>query len=210
MCGEGKWKDIGNSIFVGGYMDIKTIIGVIAVIVGFIGYAPYLRDTFRGTTKPHFFSWFLWGVMEGTIFFAQVQKDAGPGAWVMGFSALIIFVIAAKAFFSKDKNITSFDWWCFFGAILGIVVWQLTKDPIGAVIIITITDAVAFLPTYRKEFEIPNGETLAEYVASSIKHTLGILALTSYSIVTTLYPVSLVLTNGLFVIMVLLRRKKRI
>jgi hypothetical protein len=40
---------------------LKTGAGVIAVILTFAGYIPYLRDVFAGKTKPHIYSWFLWG-----------------------------------------------------------------------------------------------------------------------------------------------------
>lgn len=191
-------------------MDIKTLLAISGIIVGFIGYAPYLRDMFRGTTKPHFFSWFLWGILETMGFAAQLAKGGGAGAWVTGFSALVIYVIAAKAFFIKDKNITRSDWLCFAGAIAGIIAWQVTKDPTLSVIIITVTDALAFLPTYRKGFARPYEETLFEYVASSIKQTLGVLALSTYNIGTALYPASLIATNGIFALMVWLRRMKKI
>ncbi len=190
-------------------MDIKTVLGISAVVVGFIGYAPYLRDTFRGTTKPHFFSWFLWGILETIAFFAQMAEGAGIGAWVTGFSVIIVYTIAAKAFFNKNRYITRFDWMCFVGALLGIIIWPMTGSPAAAAVVVTITDAVAFLPTYRKGFERPYEETVEEYMASAIKYALGIAALATYTIGTTLYPASLVVTNVLFITMILLRRRMK-
>ena len=187
-------------------MDIKAVLSIIGVIVGFVGFAPYLRDTFRGTTKPHFFSWFIWGILETIAFIAQVHEGAGVGAWVLGASVCISAIIIWKSFCNKDKSITSLDWFCFSGAFAGIILWLLTKNPTGAVIIVAATDAIAFVPTFRKSYNRVNEETLSEYGACIVKHALGILALESYSLATVFYPVSLVVTNTLFVTMVLVRR----
>ena len=186
----------------------KNILGVIAIVVGFIGYAPYLRDVFKGSTKPHFFSWFLWGILETTAFFAQIKKGGGAGSWVLGFSALVVFIIAFKALWSGERNITRLDWFGFVGASIGIIIWFYTKDPTGAVIVIALTDAMAFIPTYRKGFQHPNEETAFEYGMSALKYIFGFFALNTYNLATYLYPTTLILTNSVFVIMLLWRRKK--
>lgn len=189
-------------------MDYKVVLGIVTSIIGFIGFAPYLRDVFRGLTKPHPFSWFLWGTMEAIAFFAQIAKGAGPGAWVTGSSAVIVFVIAFAGLKNKDKQIRPTDWIALTGAVLGIVLWQITNNPLLAVISVTLADAFAFIPTFHKSYHRPQEETLFEYAISSLKWTLSIFALGSYSLTTWLYPASLIITNGLFVIMALVRRRQ--
>lgn len=39
--------------------DYKIVLGVVATILGFVGYVPYFRDIFRVKTRPHVFSWFV-------------------------------------------------------------------------------------------------------------------------------------------------------
>ena len=68
--------------------DPKTILGLVAALVGFIGYVPYYRDVLRGLTKPHPFSWIGFSLMLGITFFAQEATGAGPGSWVTAISAL--------------------------------------------------------------------------------------------------------------------------
>lgn len=43
---------------------MKEIIGVTAVLLAFISYAPYIRDILKGRTKPHVYSWFVWGFVS--------------------------------------------------------------------------------------------------------------------------------------------------
>ncbi len=189
--------------------DYKIILGVTATIVGFIGYIPYIRDTLRGKTKPHIFSWAVWGTLETIGFFAQIVTGAGAGAWVTGTSALITFFIMFLALRNSDKQIQFLDWIALTGALLGILLWRLTDNPLLAVICVMLADALGFVPTFRKAYVKPAEETLTEYFLSAVKWSIALFALESFQLTTWLYPASLVLTNGLFVLMVLSRRNKR-
>ena len=73
--------------------DSKTIIGVIAIVLTFIGYAPYIRDIFLGKTKPHVFSWLIWTIVTTIIYALQISAGAGPGSWVTLAVALTLFLV---------------------------------------------------------------------------------------------------------------------
>ena len=60
--------------------ETKSIVGVIAVLLTFSGYIPYIRDITKGKTKPHVFSWFLWGFVTLIVFALQSYAHAGIGA----------------------------------------------------------------------------------------------------------------------------------
>ncbi len=192
-------------------MAMKNVLGILAVLIGLAGYLPYLRDTFiTRKTKPHFFSWLLWGIIEIIAFFAAVSKGAGAGAWVIGVSAVITLAIAIRAFVDrKDLTITKLDWLGLVAAMVGIILWQMTKDPKTAVILVALADAAAFVPTFRKGYSRPNEETILEYEASVIKFLLAILALQAYSLATWFYPATLALSNFIFVVMLMIRRRAK-
>lgn len=188
-------------------MHYKIILGALAVIVGVIGFVPYYLDIFKGKTKPHTFSWLGWTIMESIGFFAQISQHAGPGAWVTGTNMFLTLGIVVLSFRYGEKNIKILDWIAFTTGLIGIVLWQITKNPLSAVVLITLADALMFVPTFRKAFHKPQEETLFEYLSSCVKWILGIGALQTYSPVTWLYPGSLILSNGIFVSMLLWRRK---
>lgn len=189
-------------------VDYKSILGITATVLGFIGYFPYVRDTIRGTTRPHVFSWFVWGIMETIAFFAQIAEGARAGAWATGTSAVIMFFIIGLALTHADKQIRPFDWVALSGAIIGILLWRLTNSPLLAIISVTIADAFAFIPTFRKAYYKPNEETVIEYVFSALKWIVSLPALGAFNLTTALYPASLIVTNSAFVVMALIRRKK--
>jgi hypothetical protein len=185
----------------------SQLIGIIAIIIGFAGYVPYLRDMFRGKTKPHLFSWIIWAILEFTSFGIQITNGAGAGAWVTFFSASVALLVIAYGFRYRKINIAKTDWICFFGAIISLVIWLVLHSPLLASIFLVLTDAFAFIPTYRKTWKSPHEETLFEYGMSSLKFIVAFFAFNHFTLANVLYPAYLIIANGSFVIFALYRRK---
>ena len=78
---------------------MKEIIGSIAVALTLIGYIPYIRDTIKGKTTPHIYTWFIWGLVTAIAFGLQLSDNAGPGAFTTLAAAivcLVIFIFGAR------------------------------------------------------------------------------------------------------------------
>jgi len=189
---------------------MKTALGIFAILIGIYSYIPYIRDIFTGRTKPHAFTWFVWFLLTAIAFFAQLAGNGGAGAWVTGFTAAVALAITVAAFKVGRKNIVPLDWFFFVGSMVSLAVWAVTKDPVWSVILITTIDALAFVPTFRKSYHKPYEETAVTYSLSAIKFAVGLAALSTVTLTTALYPLSLVVTNALFVAMVVWRRKRLI
>ena len=188
-------------------MIIREVLGLLSVAIASISYFIYFVSIFKGKTKPHVFSWFVWGILASIAFFAQLSDKGGAGTWVTGFSAFICFIISGLALFKGEKNITKSDWICFVAALISIPLWYFTKTPIYSVILVVIIEIIGFIPTLRKSYSKPHEEAASCYGLAAIKHVTSILALENLSITTFLYPLSLVIINTWFVLMLLQRRK---
>ncbi|HVF69095.1 MAG TPA: hypothetical protein VNA13_00875 [Xanthomonadales bacterium] len=188
-------------------MNYKDFFGITATVIAFISYIPYLKDIFSGSTKPHAFSWLIWGSLTAIGFAGQVAESAGPGAWVTGFTAFVALFIFVLSLVKGERNIALVDWLCLFGAFVALVLWAITKGPLLSVILITIIDALGFFPTFRKSYFKPYEETLSTYLLSGLKFVIAFFALTNVTVVTYLYPFSLVLMNWAFVAMLIIRRR---
>jgi hypothetical protein len=187
---------------------MKNVLGIAAIVIGVYSYIPYFRDILAGTTKPHAFTWFVWFLLTALAYGAQVSDGAGAGAWVTGFTAVVALAVTITALKVALQNIVALDWVFFVGSLAALGLWLLTKDPVGSVVLITLIDALAFVPTFRKSFHKPQEETASTYALSALKFGVSLAALNAITLTTTLYPISLVVTNGLFVAMVTWRRKR--
>lgn len=189
-------------------MHYKAALGAIAVIVAFVSYVPYIKNIFSGKTKPHAFSWLVWGILNGIAFAGQMHDKGGAGAWSVGLTAVVMFFIFSVSLKRGEKDIRPFDWFCLMSALLSLIPWFLTNDPLISVILITAIDALGFLPTVRKSFKRPHQETLVTFLLSILKYSLVVIALQKYTLVTVLFPLSLVIMNALFVGMLVIRRRQ--
>lgn len=189
-------------------MDFKLISSGLAIILTFVAFVPYIRDILRGKTKPHVFSWWIWGLTTLIIFLAQVQDKGGIGAWPIGISGLITLYIALLAYLKRaDISITRLDWIFFICALASIPAWYMTADPTTAVIVLTLVDLAGFGPTVRKAYTHPHDESVSFFLWFMIRNGLVILALENYSIATVLFPLSVGLACLLLIAMILYRRR---
>lgn len=187
---------------------MKDVFGVVAVILTFVGYIPYIRDTIKGKTKPHVYSWFIWAFVTFIIFALQVFGHAGAGAFVTlatGLLCLTIFILGMK---DGQKDITKFDTVTFVISLIAIGIWVFAKQPVISVVLITTINTLANLPTIRKSWNKPYTETLFTWELGAIRNLLGIVALESYSVLTWLYPVSSLLVNIIVSSLLIIRRKQ--
>lgn len=185
----------------------KSIIGVAAIVIAIISYVPYFRDIFAGKTKPHAFSWLVWGVLNAIVFAGQVSDGGGAGSWVVGFTAVVTLSIFLLSIKFGEKDIKAFDWFCLIGAGLSLIPWIVTNDPLLSVVLVTIIDILGFVPTIRKSYSKPHQETLITYVLSTLKYFLAFIALQNYTWVTIIFPLAMVVVHIFFVALLVIRRK---
>ena len=188
--------------------ELKVIISIIAVLLTFIGYVPYVRDTLQKKTTPHIYTWFIWGLVTAIAYGLQVTNGAGVGSWVTLAVAIICFFIFTLGLRHGKKDITKSDTVFFILSFVALFLWLIAKQPILSVILASTIDMLGFIPTIRKSWNKPYSETLFSYELNTFRHGLSIFALQRYSIVTWLYPLSWVIANALFSVILIIRRKQ--
>lgn len=191
-------------------MEYKQLLSLTAIGMLIIGYIPYVRDTIKGKTKPHLYSWFVGAIMAYSSFGLQFQSNAGPGMYATLFSAIVATMILSIGYRHKDNMITGFDKICLVLSLASLTTWLVIKQPVMATALIIITASVSFMPTIRKSWIAPNTETLLSYVINFFRFGVSIMALNSYTFITLGFPVAWMILNGLFVMLLLYRRKKQL
>jgi hypothetical protein len=187
-------------------MTLKDMFGVLSLLLAVVSYVPYVRSIIVANTKPHAFTWLVWGAVMAIAFVAQLSDRAGAGSWGTGLSAAFCLGIGILALFSGEKHITRGDWIAFATTSLAIPLWVAASDPLWSVLLVTGIDAVAYYPTFRKSYTKPDEELALKYVLTVIRYLFSLLALENFTVVTSVYQlVSIVMEMGL-VIMLLWRR----
>ena len=189
--------------------EVKEIFGIIAVVLAVANYLPYLIGSITGRITPHVFTWSLWFVLTGIAFYAQLTSGGGMGAWATGTTAFIILLIALTSLRSGFGYVRPFDWLALGGAIFAIALWVVTDDPFWSVILISIIHSLCFLPTFRKGYAKPNGESSTAFVLTILKYGSAIIAMEAYSVATVFFPATIMTSSFLFITMLYYRRTSR-
>lgn len=189
-------------------IEYKPVISSIAVVLALGSYIPYLRDISRGKTKPHTFSWFIWGLLHWIGFAASVVKGGGAGSWVTGASALACSTVFVIALVKGETKLHPYDWVSLSGALVALIFWWFTNEPTFSVMLVALIDILGFIPTFRKTYKNPYEETAITYFIGSIYFLLSLIALESYSISTWFYPATIIIVNTAFVAMIYVRKKR--
>ena len=137
----------------------KELLAAAAIVLTFVAFVPYVRSILAGQTKPHAFSWIVWGLGTFVVFLAQLADHGGLGAWPTGVSGLITAGIAVLAYRGRaDTSITKVDWAFLAIALAALPCWLLTSNPLVAVVLLTGMDLAGFVPTFRVAFLRPRDE----------------------------------------------------
>lgn len=185
----------------------KNLAAIVATAASLINSAVYMRVVWQGKIKPHMFSWFVWGLLMLIGAAAQYSDGAGVGAWTTGFGGFMCLALAVQAYFYGEKNITRSDWLSFLAALSALPVWHITSDPLGAVLIVTFIDCLGAYPTFRKSYRKPHEEAVFVFLVLTFISVMRVMAIEQYTLITTVYPASLVALNALLVLMLLWRRR---
>lgn len=189
-------------------LPYKEILSGVAIALTLVAFVPYFRAIVRGTTKPHVFSWVIWGATTFVVFLAQLDGKGGAGAWPIGVSGSIALFIAFLAYVKRaDITVTKTDWLFFVSAMASLPLWYVTSDPLWAVVILTTVDALGFGPTVRKAYSFPHSESLLFFALFATRNLLVIMALEYYSVTTVLFPA--VIAAACVLLMALLTYRRR-
>ena len=187
---------------------LKNLSSAAAVVLTFAFFFPYIRSIIRGRTRPHVFSWIIWGIGTLTVFFAQLAGGGGIGAWPIGLSGVMTMYVAFLAWAKRtDLGITALDWTCLIAALLALPVWLLTSNPLWAVLILTTIDLLGFGPTIRKSYYKPHEERIWLFSLGALRNAFVIAALEHYSATTVVFPAAVGVACLMLVPFIALRRQ---
>lgn len=170
----------------------KSWLGGMAMAITCLAFFPYIWSIFYGQTRPHVFSWVIWGMNTSVAFLATLAAGGGAGALVMGFSAAVTVFIAMLAYYKRaDVTITLADRLFFVLALAAMPLWYWTEDPLWAMGLITFIELLGFAPTLRKTWVQPFSESLLFLGLLVLRNLLLIAALAQYSLTTVLFPAAM-------------------
>ncbi len=188
-------------------LDIKLVLAIIASIITIIAYIPYFKDLFAKRTKPHLYTWLIWGITQGTASVALIKGGGNFAAISVILGTVLVLLIFLFSFKYGTKNITKMDTFVLIMALLSIVVWWQLKSPLIAVLMVSAIDGLGYIPTFRKTYQDPWSETPIFWLLMALAMIITIVSNGEYNWLTVTYIAVLGVCNAVVLGITILRRK---
>jgi len=189
-------------------MEYRQILGLLSVLLTLTVYSIYFQGIFTGKIKPHAFSWLVWFIITVVSFFIQMENGAGPGAWITGLTSFFCLLITIIGLLKGKNEIRAVDWYSILLAFIAIFFWRMIQEPVLSIFLVITADFFGFIPTIRKTYINPYTEIPTTYAINLVRFSFSFFALDKISFLTAAYTLYVILANLLFIIMIVLRRKR--
>lgn len=188
--------------------EVRSTLAIIAGLIAIGATFPYLRDIVRRTTKPSIVTWFTWGSLSLIAGFAALSGHAYETA-IFSFSLAIADYAIVIMGSIKDgvRHYTKLDIACQIVAIVGVLLWISTSQPVLAVLFVILADLIGAVPTYRHIWARPHEETLDTYMLSALSAVVVAISLASFSFINSGYPVYILASAMSFTGLIAWRRR---
>jgi hypothetical protein len=181
-------------------------LGVLAGLIGVADTLPYIRDTLRGTTRPHRGTWLIWGVLGVVVCLSQRADGASWSLVMAGTQAVLTVLTFLLAIRRGEGGVSRIDALMIAVAAGGVTGWILADEPLVATICVVAADSVGVALMVPKTYRDPDSETLITFALASLCGILAAAAVATPDASLLLYPAYYCLANA-FVALLIVRRR---
>jgi hypothetical protein len=180
-------------------MNWHQVIGILAGIIQIAAIVPYIKDTLNGETRPNIVSWGLWTLIQLIgiwILLASPDGYSWPLVFLCAttFNTASVVVLCLLGYGSREFGKLEFA--CLVIALIAIIIWITSNDPLLALSFDISADLVAAVPTLVKTWREPRSEAVVPWAMVSLAAGLGALSTTIVNVENLVLPIYLALVNG--------------
>jgi hypothetical protein len=171
---------------------------VIGALAHIASSSSYIYKTLQGKTKPNRVTFLMWAILAFIIAAAAYSDGAGWAVAPVIMAGLAPFCIFLASFVNPNAywKLGKLDYVCGALSILAIALWLITSNPILAIVLALIGDAVAAVPTIIKTYKYPETEHFGAYVGALLNNALVFLYVPMFTFSALAFPVYIVICNG--------------
>ncbi len=178
------------------------MLGRLSIIISVVGVIPYLWAIFFGGVRPQRTTWAIWTIVVLLSVLAYDAAGAGESVWFLVGDLIVTGTIFFASIFRGEGGWGKLDFSCLLVAFIGLVVWQLSNDPIWQMLGTLTADMIAVVPTIKKSLDDPLSDSPTTFIASSLAALMGIFSVGQWDVVLLFYPVYLYTANFLTAVVI--------
>jgi hypothetical protein len=181
---------------------------VLAALVGIADTIPYIRDTLRGSTRPHRGTWMIWSSLAVVVCLSQRADGASWSLLMAATQAVLTTLIFLLAIRRGEGGVSAAERLMIAIAASGVVAWIVADQPIVATACVVAADLLGAAMMAPKAYRDPHSETLSTFALASVAGALATGAVGSADPALLLYPAYFCLVNGTIALLIHERRRR--
>lgn len=185
---------------------MHTILIALSVVLASIANIVYAIAILKGEAKPHRTTRFVVLLIEGLTLATLYAQGNTTAIWLSGIYVLCSLLIFALSIKHGMGGWEKSDLLCLGIAMLGIVFWKLTDNPLLGLFFSIAADFSGCVPALIKTYKYPKTEVWTFYGIGLVAIVFNMLAIEHWTIGEYIYPVYIALIN-IIMIFFILRRK---
>jgi len=189
---------------------MSNIFIIISSFLALISPIIYSRAILKGEAKPHRTTRFVLLLITSLTTVALFAQGNRVAIWLTGVSTLqsiVIFFLSIKHGMGGWSKV---DILCLLVALCGIVLWQITKNPVIALYFAIGADFTGMVPALIKTYHHPKTEVWIFYTLDVFAALFSLLALSRWTPEEYSYPVYIMLINFVMTMFILKPKLKHI
>jgi hypothetical protein len=190
-------------------LELVVILGLAAGLIGVLDTIPYVRDTLRGSTRPHRGTWLIWGVLAVVVSLSQYADGASWSLVMAGVQAVLTSLVFVLSVRRGEGGVSRADITMIAIAGAGVAGWIVADEPIVATACVVAADLIGAGLMVPKTYRDPDSETLITFAFASLGGALAAGAVGAIDVSLLLYPVYYCVINGAIALLIWERRLTR-
>jgi hypothetical protein len=187
--------------------EIVPVLGVLAGVIGVADTIPYVRDTLRGSTRPHRGTWLIWGVLAVVVCLSQRADGASWSLILAASQAVLTSLIFVLAIRRGQGGASATELVMIAVAGAGVIGWIVANEPIVATACVVAADLIGTAMMMPKTYRDPESETLVTFALASLAGALAASAVGVLDVSLLLYPIYYCVANAAVALVIHQRRR---
>ncbi|MBI4836079.1 MAG: hypothetical protein HY817_02360 [Candidatus Abawacabacteria bacterium] len=174
---------------------MQTIYIVISSVLALISPIVYARAILRGEAKPHRTTRFVLLVITALSTASLLANNNTVAVWLAGVSTLQAIIIFALSIKHGMGGWAKLDILCLIIAVVGIIVWQTTNNPILGLYFSILADFTGMIPAIIKTYRFPKTEIVTFFLLDTIAAVFTLFAIDQLILENIAYPIYIFVIN---------------
>lgn len=182
------------------FIFVSSVLALISPIV-------YGRAILRGEAKPHRTTRLVLLIITILSTASLLANHNTVAVWLAGVStlqAVVIFVLSIKRGMGGWAKL---DIACLGIALIGILAWQMSKNPAVGLYFSILADFTGVVPSLIKTYRFPKTEIATFFALDICASFFTLLALRTYTPADIAYPIYILLINATMTLLIISPRK---